>query len=395
MVAGPTDAVEAYAARLRDDEVAAPAAVDHARLPQPDAGPRRRRADRLDRRERHAQRRRRCRTCPMSPAATPTPRWSPSPATGPRTCAARCASPTAWRPCWPTRSWPCVEIGPGLSLGALMRGCLPAAALADDPVGAAGGRRQPPRRRDRHRLPGPPLAARRGAGLGRLPRPPRRRGGARRAGPHPAAHLPVPAAAATGSRGGPGARRRRRPTGCPSRARRPPRPPWRPSPACPSCPRRSGCTCPSGGRPRRPRRLPSSRRRGWSSRTTTARCRRRCGDGQTTIDLVRPGDAFSAGPDGYTVRPGSVEDTLALLRAPACRRPPAGAGAAPVGAGRRRGRDGADRGACTPWWRWPGRPVSWGWTGWHAGRGGRRHPAGAGRRRERTRTPPPSPARAG
>jgi acyl transferase domain-containing protein len=37
-------------------------------------------------------------------------------------------------------------------------------------------------------------------------------------------------------------------------------------------------------------------------------------DGQTTIDLVRPGDAFSAGPDGYTVRPGSVEDTLALLR---------------------------------------------------------------------------------
>ncbi|MEV4218611.1 SDR family oxidoreductase [Nonomuraea sp. NPDC049725] len=33
-----------------------------------------------------------------------------------------------------------------------------------------------------------------------------------------------------------------------------------------------------------------------------------------TVTLVRPGDAYTATPDGHTVRPGSVDDLLALLR---------------------------------------------------------------------------------
>ncbi|MEV6153288.1 SDR family NAD(P)-dependent oxidoreductase [Nonomuraea sp. NPDC052129] len=33
-----------------------------------------------------------------------------------------------------------------------------------------------------------------------------------------------------------------------------------------------------------------------------------------TVTLVRPGDAYAATPDGYTVRPGNVGDTLSLLR---------------------------------------------------------------------------------
>jgi acyl transferase domain-containing protein len=39
------------------------------------------------------------------------------------------------------------------------------------------------------------------------------------------------------------------------------------------------------------------------------------GAGGATLHLVRPGDKYAAGDDGYTVRPGSVDDTLALLRA--------------------------------------------------------------------------------
>ncbi|WP_062216675.1 type I polyketide synthase [Streptomyces sp. NBRC 109706] len=46
-----------------------------------------------------------------------------------------------------------------------------------------------------------------------------------------------------------------------------------------------------------------------------AALRERAATTGATVTVVRPGAAFSAGPDGYVVRPGRVDDALALLRA--------------------------------------------------------------------------------
>jgi acyl transferase domain-containing protein/acyl carrier protein len=54
--------------------------------------------------------------------------------------------------------------------------------------------------------------------------------------------------------------------------------------------------------------------RGGSADEVVAGLRRTL-PGTATVDVVRPGDGYAAVEDGYTVRPGNVEDTLALLRA--------------------------------------------------------------------------------
>ncbi|HEX8078666.1 MAG TPA: SDR family NAD(P)-dependent oxidoreductase [Jatrophihabitans sp.] len=53
--------------------------------------------------------------------------------------------------------------------------------------------------------------------------------------------------------------------------------------------------------------------RGGTADEVVARLRRTL-PSTATVDVVRPGDGYAAVEDGYTVRPGNVEDTLALLR---------------------------------------------------------------------------------
>ncbi len=69
-----------------------------------------------------------------------------------------------------------------------------------------------------------------------------------------------------------------------------------------------------------------------------------------TVTAVRPGEAYGSTPDGYTLRPGGPTASPWNGRS-TCGR----STRRPTGQTRR------SRWACTAWSRWPGRPASWAW----------------------------------